>query len=152
MATVTDTVAVSTRGNSQMLDLTAEVQAVVARHGFREGHALIFVIGSTAALTTVEFEPGLQQDLPAALERIAPRSIRYAHENTWHDDNGHSHVRASLVGPSLAVPFQEGRLLLGTWQQIVLLDFDTRSRKRQLVVQLSGERDGTAPRPEGDRS
>ncbi len=139
MTIVTDSVAVRTRGNSQLLDLTAEVQAVVARHGFQEGHALVFVAGSTAALTTVEFEPGLQQDLPAAFERIAPRGIRYAHEDTWHDDNGHSHVRASLLGPSLVVPFREGRLLLGTWQQIVLIDFDTRSRQREIVVQLSGE-------------
>jgi secondary thiamine-phosphate synthase enzyme len=139
MAIVTDSVAVTTHGNSQLVDITAEVQATVARHGFQEGHALVFVTGSTAALTTVEFEPGLQQDLPAAFERIAPRGIRYAHEDTWHDDNGHSHVRASLVGPSLVVPFRDGQLLLGTWQQIVLIDFDTRPRQREIVVQLAGE-------------
>jgi len=138
---VTDTVAVTTRGNSQLIDLTTDVQAVVARHAFQEGQVLVFVTGSTAALTTVEFEPGLQRDLPAAFERIAPRGIRYAHEDTWHDDNGHSHVRASLVGPSLVVPFREGKLLLGTWQQIVLIDFDTRPRQRELVVQLSGIRE-----------
>jgi len=142
MALVTDAVSVSSRGDAHMIDLTAQVQEVVHRHGFREGQALVFVSGSTAALTTVEFEPGLQEDLPAALERVAPRGIRYAHEETWHDDNGHAHVRASLVGPSLAVPFKEGRLLLGTWQQIVLLDFDTRPRRRDVVVQLSGEREG----------
>ncbi len=147
MAIVTDSISVATRGNSQMLDLTAEVQASLARHRFREGQALVFVIGSTAALTTVEFEPGLQQDLPAALERLAPRGIRYAHEQTWHDDNGHSHVRASLLGPSLVVPFRDGRLLLGTWQQIVLLDFDTRPRQRDLVVQLCGERVEAGPEP-----
>jgi secondary thiamine-phosphate synthase enzyme len=141
MALVTDAVSVSTRGDSHMIDLTARVQEVVERHGFREGQALVFVSGSTAGLTTVEFEPGLQRDLPAALERVAPRGVQYAHEETWHDDNGHSHVRASLLGPSLAVPFKEGRLLLGTWQQIVLLDFDTRPRRRDVVVQLSGERD-----------
>ncbi len=140
MALVTDSVSVSTRGDSQMVDLTGRVQEVVDRHGFREGHALVFVSGSTAGLTTVEFEPGLQKDLPAALERLAPRGITYAHEETWHDDNGHAHVRASILGPSLAVPFKEGRLLLGTWQQIVLVDFDTRPRRRDLVVQLSGER------------
>jgi secondary thiamine-phosphate synthase enzyme len=139
MALVTDTVAVSTRGDSHMLDLTPQVQDLVRRHGFREGQALVFVPGSTAALTTVEFEPGLQADLPAALERLAPRGLRYAHEETWHDDNGHSHVRASLLGPSLVVPFARGRLLLGTWQQIVLVDFDTRPRHREVVVQLSGE-------------
>lgn len=141
MAITTDSVAVTTRGNSQLIDLTTDVQAIVARHRFQEGHALVFVTGSTAALTTVEFEPGLQQDLPAAFERIAPRGMRYAHEDTWHDDNGHSHVRASLVGPSLVIPFRDGRLLLGTWQQIVLIDFDTRSRQREIVVQLSGRQD-----------
>ncbi|HSD65762.1 MAG TPA: secondary thiamine-phosphate synthase enzyme YjbQ [Vicinamibacteria bacterium] len=141
MALVTDSVAVSTRGDSHMIDLTARVQEIVRRHGFREGQALVFVSGSTAGLTTVEFEPGLQKDLPAAFERLAPRGMGYAHEETWHDDNGHAHVRASFLGPSLAVPFADGRLLLGTWQQIVLLDFDTRPRRRDIVVQLSGERD-----------
>jgi len=140
VALVTDSVAVSTRGNSHMIDLTARVQEVVRRHGFREGQALVFVSGSTAGLTTVEFEPGLQKDLPAAFERLAPREMRYAHEETWHDDNGHAHVRASLLGPSLTVPFRDGRLLLGTWQQVVLIDFDTRPRQREVVVQLSGER------------
>ena len=142
MALATDTIAVSTRGDSHMLDLTAQVQELVRRHGFREGQALIFVPGSTAGLTTVEFEPGLQKDLPAAFERLAPRGLPYAHEETWHDDNGHSHVRASLLGPSLAVPFRDGLLLLGTWQQIVLIDFDTRPRHREVVVQLSGEKGG----------
>jgi len=137
---VTDSVAVSTRGDSHMIDLTARVQEVVRRHGFREGQALVFVSGSTAGLTTVEFEPGLQKDLPAAFERLAPCGMRYEHEETWHDDNGHSHVRASLLGPSLAVPFRDGRLLLGTWQQIVLVDFDNRPRRREIVVQLHGER------------
>jgi secondary thiamine-phosphate synthase enzyme len=144
MALVTDSVAVSTRGDSHVLDITASVQDVVRRHRFREGQALVFVSGSTAGLTTVEFEPGLQRDLPAAFERLAPRGLRYEHEETWHDDNGHSHVRASLLGPSLTVPFKDGRLLLGTWQQVVLIDFDTRPRQREVVVQLSGERDAGA--------
>ncbi len=140
MAIVTDTLTVPSRGDTDIIDLTAKVQEVVRRHGFSEGQALVFVAGSTAGLTTLEYEPGLLQDLPAAFERLAPRGLRYAHEDTWHDGNGHSHVRASLLGPSLTVPFREGRLLLGTWQQIVLLDFDNRPRKRELVVQLSGER------------
>jgi secondary thiamine-phosphate synthase enzyme len=140
LALLTAHVSVATRGDSEMVDVTERVQALVAEHGFREGQALVFVVGSTAAVTTVEFEPGLRQDVPAALERLAPRDAPYAHEQTWHDDNGHSHVRASLLGPSLAVPFTEGRLLLGTWQQVVLIDFDTRPRRRELVVQLSGER------------
>ena len=140
MPILTASVAVASAGDSQMIDLTPQVQAVLDQHRYREGQALVFVSGSTAGITTVEFEPGLQQDLPAAFERLAPRDLHYAHEQTWHDDNGHSHVRASLLGPSLVVPFADGRLLLGTWQQIVLIDFDTRPRRRQIVVQLSGER------------
>ena len=104
MALVTDTVAVSTRGDGQMLDITEDVQAVVGRHGFHEGAALVFVSGSTAGLTTVEYEPGLLEDIPAAFERLAPRDMRYKHEDTWHDGNGHSHVRASILGPSLHDP------------------------------------------------
>jgi secondary thiamine-phosphate synthase enzyme len=135
---VTERLHVSTRGDSEILDLTAEVQALVGTHGLREGQALVFVPGSTAGVTTIEHEPGLLRDLPAAFERLAPKSLRYAHDDTWHDGNGHSHVRASLLGPSLVVPFAEGRLLLGTWQQIVLIDFDNRPRRREVVVQLSG--------------
>jgi secondary thiamine-phosphate synthase enzyme len=142
MAILTDSMHVETRGEGHMIDLTDRVQAVVERHGFREGQALIFVPGSTAGLTTVEFEPGMLEDLPAAFERIAPRGIRYQHEETWHDGNGHSHVRAALLGPSLTVPFRDGHLLLGTWQQITLVDFDNRPRRREVVVQLSGERSG----------
>jgi secondary thiamine-phosphate synthase enzyme len=142
MALVTDTVSLSTSGDSQMIDITDDLQETLSRHGFREGAALVFVSGSTAGLTTVEYEPGLLEDLPAAFERIAPRAIRYKHEETWHDGNGHSHVRASLLGPSITVPFQDGRLLLGTWQQVVLIDFDNRPRRRDLVVQLTGERAG----------
>jgi len=136
---VTDTVDVSTRGDSEMVDLTGRVQEIVDRHRLRQGQTLVFVSGSTAGLTTVEYEPGLLQDLPAAFERIAPRNIPYKHEDTWHDGNGHSHVRASLLGPSLTVPVKDGRLLLGTWQQIVLIDFDNRPRRREVVVQLSGD-------------
>ena len=140
MRIVTDRLHVATRGDSEILDLTGEVQALVGRHGFREGQALVFVPGSTAGVTTIEFEPGLLRDVPAAFERLAPRDLRYAHDDTWHDGNGHSHVRASLLGPSLTVPFADGRLLLGTWQQIVLIDFDNKPRERRLVVQLQGTR------------
>jgi secondary thiamine-phosphate synthase enzyme len=137
---VTDGVTVATRGESEIQDITGKVQALVERYGFRQGQALAFVSGSTAGLTTIEFEPGLLEDLPAAFERIAPRDIGYKHEERWHDGNGHSHVRASLLGPSLCVPFRDGKLLLGTWQQIVLVDFDNRPRRREVVVQLSGEK------------
>ena len=135
---VTEGFEVPSRGEGDMHDITGEVQARVGEHGLREGQALVFVPGSTGALTTIEFEPGLVEDFPAFFDRVAPRGIRYAHEETWHDGNGHSHVRASLVGPSLVVPVAEGKLLLGTWQQIVLVDFDARPRRRRIVVQLSG--------------
>jgi len=95
--------------------------------------------GSTAGITTMEYEPGLIEDLPAAFERLVPRGHHYHHEEAWHDGNGHAHVRASLVGPSLTVPFRKGKLLLGTWQQIVVVDFDNRPRQRDIVVQLTGE-------------
>lgn len=137
----TDTIRVSTRGDDDIIDVTDLVQNLLGKHRFREGHALVFVPGSTAGLTTIEYEPGLLRDLPAAFERIAPRDIPYRHEERWHDGNGHSHVRASLLGPSLTVPFKDGRLLLGTWQQIVLVDFDNRPRDRSLVVQFFGERE-----------
>ncbi|MFN7976091.1 MAG: secondary thiamine-phosphate synthase enzyme YjbQ [Acidobacteriota bacterium] len=140
MALCTDSIPVTTKGDADILDITPRVQALVERHGFREGQALVFVTGSTAGLTTVEYEPGLLRDLPELFERLAPRAARYHHEDTWHDGNGHSHVRASLLGCSLQVPFKEGRLMLGTWQQIVLIDFDNRPRRRDVVVQLSGEK------------
>lgn len=142
MAIHTDTLRVPTRGEAQIVDLTSRVQESVTRHRFREGQVLVFVPGSTAGLTTIEFEDGLLEDFPALFERIAPRGTRYRHEERWHDGNGHSHVRASLLGPSLTVPFADGRLLLGTWQQIVLVDFDNRPRQREVVVQLTGELDG----------
>jgi len=129
----------STHGNDHILDLTAQVQAAVARSGVTTGQAALLVHGSTAALTTVEYEPGLvNHDVAAALERIAPRDGRYEHEETWHDDNGHSHVRASVVGPSLALPVVEGRVPLGTWQQIVLIDSDTRARRRTVHLSVVG--------------
>ena len=136
---VNDHIAVSTRGDAEILDITPEVQAKVTEHGVTNGQALVFVVGSTGALTTVEFEPGLVRDLPEFFERIAPQGAHYHHEDTWHDGNGHSHVRASLLGPSLVVPVAEGRLTLGTWQQIIFIDFDNRPRDRQIVVQVSGE-------------
>jgi secondary thiamine-phosphate synthase enzyme len=135
----TERLDVSTRGDADIVDVTTRVQAVLDRHRFREGQALVFVVGSTAGLTTIEYEKGLLADFPALFERIAPRGGRYAHEEAWQDGNGHAHVRASLLGASLTVPFKDGRLLLGTWQQIVLVDFDTRPRRRELVVQLTGE-------------
>jgi secondary thiamine-phosphate synthase enzyme len=130
---------VSTRGDSQVLDITGRVGAIVAESGVRQGVLVVFVVGSTAAVTTTEAEPGLMtHDLKAFWERVAPRDDYYKHEETWHDDNGHAHVRASALGPSLALPVVDGRMPLGTWQQIVLLDFDTRPRRREVIVQVVG--------------
>ncbi|HZS09878.1 MAG TPA: secondary thiamine-phosphate synthase enzyme YjbQ [Blastocatellia bacterium] len=139
MRIVTDSIPLSTRGDTDIIDITARVSALVSRHNFTEGQALIFVPGSTAGITTIEYEPGLLKDIPIAFEKIAPKGARYHHEETWHDGNGHSHVRAAMLGCSLAVPFNKGQLLLGTWQQIVLIDFDNRPRSREVVVQLTGE-------------
>lgn len=136
---LTEHVAVTTKGDSTLVDLTEQVASVLAGSGMTEGQALVFAPGATAGVTTIEYEPGLLHDFPEALERIAPADIAYHHDNTWGDGNGHGHVRASMIGPSLTVPFQSGRLLLGTWQQIVLVDCDTRPRKRDMVVQLVGE-------------
>lgn len=134
------TIELSTRGNDHIADLTSELQTLVAESGVGTGQAALLVHGSTAALTTLEFEPGLvDHDVAAALERVAPRDARYEHEETWHDDNGHSHVRASLVGPSLALPIVEQRIPLGTWQQVVLIDFDTHPRQRVVHVSIVGQ-------------
>jgi len=129
-----------TRGNTDVLDVTEEVDRVLADSGVQQGIVVVFAVGSTAGVTTTEAEPGLlRHDLKAFYERIAPEGEHYKHEETWHDDNGHSHVRASSLGPSLAVPVVDGRMTLGTWQQVVLLDFDTRGRQREVVVQVMGE-------------
>ena len=128
-----------TRGHDHIVDLTDEVQTLVAEIGITTGQAVLLAHGSTGALTTLEFEPGLvNHDIAAAMERLAPRDGRYAHEETWHDDNGHSHVRASTVGPSLALPVADGSIPLGSWQQIVFMDFDTRPRNRTVHVSVMG--------------
>jgi len=128
-----------TRGNDHIVDLTGEVQALVSETGITTGQAVLLAHGSTGSLTTLEFEPGLvNHDIAAAMERLAPRDGRYAHEETWHDDNGHSHVRASTVGPSLALPITGGAIPLGTWQQIVFMDFDTRPRNRTVHLSVVG--------------
>ena len=136
----THTLELHTEGDDHILDLTAELQILVRESGIGTGQLTAMVVGSTAALTTLEFEPGLVgHDIAAALERVAPRGGTYEHEKMWHDDNGHSHVRASLIGPSLALPIVDGTLPLGTWQQVVLVDLDTRPRNRRVVVNLMGE-------------
>ena len=130
---------VQTRGQGDAVDLTGTVRAAIAASGAREGLATVFVSGSTAGVSAIEFEDGVVHDLDRALETLAPRHAEYRHHLRWHDDNGSSHVRAGLVGPSLAIPFRAGRLLLGTWQQIVLFEFDTGPRERRFAVQIMGE-------------
>lgn len=130
----------STRGNCDVVDITDEVQSLIKKNNFDEGNLVIFVGGSTAGVTTIEYEPGLLKDYPNFFEKIIPSNINYEHDNTWHDGNGHSHIRASIQGASLTVPFAQGRLLIGTWQQIVFVDFDNRSRKREIIVQLFGNK------------
>lgn len=130
---------VRTDGQGDAADLTDTVQSAVTGSGAREGVVTVFVSGSTAGVTAVEFEAGVVSDLDRALERIAPRRGEYRHHLRWGDDNGSGHVRAGLVGPSLSIPFRDGRLLLGTWQQIVLVEFDTRARTRHYVIQVMGE-------------
>jgi secondary thiamine-phosphate synthase enzyme len=147
MAVRSHTLEIDTRGDNEVLDLTERITACVSDSGVTHGIAVACVVGSTAGITTTEFEPGLvTRDLKAAFEGIAPERGAYLHEQTWHDDNGHSHVRASLLGPSITVPVLDGRLALGTWQQIVLIDFDTRPRQRRVVVQIIGE-SSTGRRP-----
>jgi len=136
----TETIKVKTKGNCDVVNITELVSEVVAQSDMREGTVTVFNVGSTAGITTTEYEPGLvNYDIETAFEKIAPEHARYEHEETWHDDNGHAHVRASLLGPSLSVPVVDGRLTLGTWQQIILVDFDTRPRTRTVICQMVGE-------------
>ena len=130
---------VATTGQDDVRDLTSATTEAVASSGLMDGIVTVAVIGSTAGVTTIEFEPGAVADLTGVLATLAPRDGHYEHHRRWGDDNGSSHVRAALVGPSLTIPFEHGRLTLGTWQQIVLLEFDTRPRQRVVVIQLFGE-------------
>jgi len=133
-------ITVKTAGNCDIVDITGQTAEAVRESGISDGVVTLFNVGSTAAITTTEYEPGLvNYDIAAAFEKIAPKNAGYQHEQTWHDDNGHSHVRASLLGPSLSVPVVDGRLTLGTWQQIILVDFDTRARTRTIICQITGE-------------
>ena len=139
MTVVTKQLSIRTKGESDIIDITGQVCGAVAETRLKNGTVTVFVPGSTGALTTIEYEPGLLEDFPNMLERLAPKTLDYEHERRWHDGNGHSHVRASLIGPSLTIPFVNGRLTLGTWQQIVFVELDARSRARDLIVQIMGE-------------
>ncbi|MGD8318042.1 MAG: secondary thiamine-phosphate synthase enzyme YjbQ [Myxococcales bacterium] len=139
MTVKSDSLTVSTKGHSDVVDITKQVQHAVTQSGLRNGVITVFVTGSTAGVTTIEYEPGLIKDIKKTLEEIAPAGQPYHHHDTWGDDNGHSHIRASLLGPSLSVPFCDGKLMLGTWQQVVVIDCDTRPRERHLHLQAIGE-------------
>ncbi len=132
-------ISLRTRGHRDMHDLTQKVAEIIGDSKIKTGTAHVFNIGSTAALGTIEFEPGLEQDLPDMLDRLIPPSRSYGHEQAWHDGNGHSHLQATLLGPSLTVPVSDGRLALGTWQQIFHLECDVRGRERTVVVTVNGE-------------
>ena len=130
---------VSTRGHGDMHDLTPDVAHIVAASKIRTGIAHIFNVGSTGAIGVIEFEPGLERDLPELLDRLIPPSRDYGHERAWHDGNGHSHLQATLLGPSLTVPVREGKPVLGTWQQIFHLECDVKARERKVIVTITGE-------------
>ena len=136
---VTREITLNTRGECDIIDITPDIEQEVAKAGMAKGVVTIFVAGSTAGLTTIEFESGVLADLQGMWERIVPKDITYAHDRRWGDGNGYSHVRASLLGASLTVPFSNKRLMVGTWQQIVLIDFDNRPRSRQVILQIMGE-------------
>ena len=134
----TDSFVVHTEGFNDIIDITGMVQRKLDESDFSEGNILVFVPGATAGITTIEYEPGLLKDYPEFMEKIIPSNKNYNHDLTWHDGNGFSHVRAALQGASFQVPFKDGELLLGTWQQIVLIDFDNRSRNRKVITQIMG--------------
>jgi len=139
MSVATRYVSLGTEGNCDIKDITGQVSGELRETGMSDGIVTVFVPGATGGVTTVEFEGGLVRDLKDMFDSVAPEGKRYYHDQKWHDGNGHSHVRASLLGPSLTVPFSKGQLILGTWQQIVFIDFDVRGRSRKLILQFIGE-------------
>lgn len=139
MRMITDRVGISTKGHTDIVDITGGISEALDRSGLKRGTITVFVSGSTAGVTTIEYEPGLVRDLPEAFEKFAPAGKTYHHDAAWGDGNGYAHVRAAVLGCSLTVPFEDGKMMLGTWQQIVVIDFDNRSRNRQIVLQMMGE-------------
>lgn len=137
--TFTDTLSLSTKGFTDIIDITPKVNSVLERSGIRQGLLTVFCRGSTGSITTIEYESGVVNDLRKAIERVAPSNITYEHDKRWGDGNGFSHVRAALMKPSLTVPVIGGRLTLGTWQQLVFIDFDNRPRNREVIVQVTGD-------------
>jgi len=139
MPVKTFSISLNTSGDSEVHDITAAIADVVSKSGLKAGTVTVFCPSSTSALTTIEYESGAVSDLKRLFEEIIPQNREYAHNARWHDGNGHSHVRAALLGPSLTIPFVEGQLTLGTWQQVIYVDFDNKPRRRELVLQIIGE-------------
>ncbi len=139
MKILNNRISINTKGNEDFVNLTPQLQKVFNASGLNDGIITVFVSGSTAGITTFEYEPGLIRDLKGFYDKVAPSNVHYNHDETWGDANGFSHVRATLTGPSMVIPFEKGKLLLGTWQQVVLMEFDNRPRQRDIVVQLMGE-------------
>jgi len=136
---ITKNISLQTKGECDIIDITAPVQQQLSETNVKDGVAIVFITGSTAGVTTIENEPGLISDFKEMWERVIPKNLEYRHDRAWGEGNGFSHVRASLLGASLAVPFNKGKLALGTWQQIVVVDFDNRPRSRQVLLQIMGE-------------
>ena len=139
MKIITERITLPTKGGGDLQDITARISQLLDASKVMRGNITVFVVGSTAAVTTFEYEPGLIQDVRGLCEKLVPQKAHYAHDETWGDANGFSHLRASLLGPSLTIPFEGGKLLLGVWQQVVLAEFDNRPRTREIIVQIIGE-------------
>ena len=139
MGTFHKQIQIKTKGHCDMIDITSDVQQIVNESQFSEGICTVFCVGSTGSIITIEYEGGLLKDFPEAMERIAPENAVYEHHLRWHDGNGHSHIRASVVGPDLTIPFVDGRLTLGTWQQVAFVDYDVKHRNRKLEIMIMGE-------------
>ncbi|MEO6695051.1 MAG: secondary thiamine-phosphate synthase enzyme YjbQ [Ignavibacteria bacterium] len=139
MKIITKEIIISTDGDCDIRNINNDVQNIITSSKMQEGNCTVFSIGSTASITTIEYEPGLLKDIPKVLDKLIPAFNKYHHNDTWGDNNGHSHIRSALIGTSLNIPFIKGELLLGTWQQIVLIDFDNRKRTRRVAIQIIGE-------------
>ena len=139
MKIITEEIKLGTRGNPDLINITERISGILLKSKLKCGNVTVFVVGSTAAITTFEYEPGLTRDINDLFEKLIPSGKHYQHDETWGDANGFSHLRAALQGPSLTIPFDDGKLLLGTWQQVVLAEFDNRPRQRKVIVQLMGE-------------
>ena len=139
MGVYNDEINVSTKGEVDIIDITDDIQNIINKSKLKEGIICVFVSGSTATITTIEYEPGIIHDFPKVLDKIAPKNKEYKHHETWHDDNGRSHVKSSLMGSHLVIPFQNKTIIHGTWQQLMFMELDTSPRQRKLIVQLVGE-------------